>query len=49
LVYTTAYDRHGGTYTYTIDTMRTNINIPDSRFVFNRTEFPATADVIDMR
>jgi outer membrane lipoprotein carrier protein len=49
LIYTTAYDRHGGTYTYTIETLKPNPNLPDSRFVFNRNEFPATVDVIDMR
>jgi outer membrane lipoprotein carrier protein len=49
MIYTTAYDRHGGTYTYTIETMKTNQPIPDSRFVFNRNEFPASVEVIDMR
>jgi outer membrane lipoprotein carrier protein len=49
LVYTTAYDRHGGTYTYAIESLKPNVTIPDSRFVFNRNDFPATADVIDMR
>ncbi len=49
LVYTIAYDRNGGTYTYNIDTFRTNQPIPDSRFVFNRADFPARAEVIDMR
>jgi outer membrane lipoprotein carrier protein len=49
LIYTTAYDRHGGTYTYTIESLKPNPSIPDSRFVFNRNDFPANADVIDMR
>jgi len=49
LVYTIAYDRNGGTYTYNIDTFKTNQPIPDSRFVFNRSEFPAEAEVIDLR
>jgi outer membrane lipoprotein-sorting protein len=49
LISTIAYDRHGGTYTYNIDNMKTNQNIPDSRFVFNRADFPANADLIDLR
>ncbi|MFW5687538.1 MAG: LolA family protein [Bacteroidota bacterium] len=49
LVYTIAYDRHGGTYTYSIDSLKPNASIPDSMFVFNREDFPADADVIDLR
>jgi outer membrane lipoprotein carrier protein len=49
LIYTTAYDRHGGTYTYSIKTLKSNQPIPDSKFQYNRSEFPASADVIDMR
>ncbi len=49
IVYTIAYDRHGGTYTYNIDALKPNTGIPDSRFVFNRTDFPEATDVIDLR
>ena len=49
LVYTIAYDRHGGTYTYSIDTLKPNINIDDSMFVFNRADFPESIDIIDLR
>jgi outer membrane lipoprotein carrier protein len=49
LVYTIAYDRHGGTYTYTIENIKPNQPIPDTRFVFNRNEFPADVDIVDMR
>lgn len=49
LVYTIAYDRHGGTYTYTIDNIKPNQPIPDTQFVFNRNEFPSDVDVVDMR
>jgi outer membrane lipoprotein carrier protein len=49
LIFTTAYDRHGGTYTYTIETLKSNQPIPDTKFQYNRSEFPASADVIDMR
>jgi outer membrane lipoprotein carrier protein len=49
LVYTIAYDRHGGTYTYNLDKIRTNINISDDKFRFNKSEFPADAEVIDLR
>ncbi len=49
LVYTIAYDRHGGTYTYAIDKLRPNIEIADSKFVFNRADFPDGVDVIDLR
>lgn len=49
LVFTTAYDRHGGTYTYTLDNTRSNHEISDSLFEFNRSDFPLDADVIDLR
>lgn len=49
IVYTIAYDRHGGTYTYNIDTLKPNAGISDSRFVFNRSDFPEAVDVIDLR
>ncbi len=49
IVYTIAYDRHGGTYTYNIDALKPNVSISDSMFVFNRSDFPEAADVIDLR
>ncbi len=49
IVYTIAYDRHGGTYTYNIENLKPNTSIPDSRFVFNRSDFPENAEVIDLR
>lgn len=49
LVFTTAYDRHGGTYTYTLDNTRFNHEISDSLFEYNRSDFPEDADVIDLR
>ncbi len=49
LVYTIAYDRNGGTYTYAIDNLESNQSISDSKFVFDRSAFPDDADVVDMR
>jgi outer membrane lipoprotein-sorting protein len=49
LIYTTAFDRHGGTYTYTIVTLKPNLPVAENKFQFNRSDFPASADVIDMR
>jgi outer membrane lipoprotein carrier protein len=49
IVYTIAYDRHGGTYTYNLDRVRVNQNISDDKFRFNPSEFPSDADVIDIR
>lgn len=49
IVYTIAYDRHGTTYTYNIDNLKPNTSISDSMFVFNRSDFPAAVDVIDLR
>jgi len=49
IVFTTAYDRHGGTYTYTMENVRTNHSLNDNLFVFNRADFPEDADVIDLR
>lgn len=49
LVYTIAYDRHGGTYTYNIDDLTANTQIPASHFTFNREDFPENADVVDFR
>ncbi|MBW6478498.1 MAG: outer membrane lipoprotein carrier protein LolA [Bacteroidales bacterium] len=49
LVYTIAYDRHGGTYTYTLGRTRTNHEVDDRLFAFNRADFPSDVDIIDLR
>jgi len=48
LVYTIAYDREGGTYTYNIDRVETNASIPAGQFTFNASRFPGV-EVIDLR
>lgn len=49
LVYNIAYDRHGGTYTFSIDELKVNHPIQAQKFVFNAEDFPADVDVIDLR
>ncbi|MFN3554672.1 MAG: LolA family protein [Bacteroidales bacterium] len=49
IVYTVAYDRHGGTYTYTLTRVRVNPTLSDDLFVFRRSDFPENVDVIDLR
>jgi outer membrane lipoprotein carrier protein len=48
LVYTIAYDREGGTYTYTMDRVETNPTIPAGQFTFTASRFPGV-EVIDLR
>jgi len=48
LVYTIAYDREGGTYTYSMDRIETNPSIPAGQFTFNASRFPGI-EVIDLR
>ncbi len=48
LVYTIAYDREGGTYTYSIDRVEPNASIPAGQFTFNASLFPGV-EVIDLR
>lgn len=48
LVYTIAYDREGGTYTYTIDRVETNPAITPQQFTFNAANFPGI-EVVDLR
>jgi len=48
LVYSTAYDRNGGTYTYRIKKFNTNVPAPDSQFTFNPKNHPGI-EVIDLR
>ncbi len=46
--YAIAYDRHGGTYTYTINRVEINIPIPDSNFSFSAANYPGV-EIIDLR
>lgn len=48
LVYTIAYDREGGTYTYNIDRVEPNASIPAGQFTFNASRFPGV-EIIDLR
>ena len=48
MVYAIAYDRHGGTYTYTISTIEVNKPVADTVFSFSESAFPGV-DVIDLR
>ncbi len=48
LVYTMAYDRHGGTYTYSIDRFQPNIEIPSEKFSFSMEDYQ-DIEVIDLR
>lgn len=48
IVYTTAYDRQGGTYTYSIDQLQVNPKIPANQFSFNLNDYPGV-EVIDLR
>lgn len=47
-VYATAYDRHGGMYTYTIKKYEGNIPIPDDTFSFSPEDYP-DIEIIDLR
>lgn len=48
MVYAIAYDRHGGTYTYTISEVEVNKPVADAIFSFSETDYPGI-DVIDLR
>lgn len=48
IVYTRAYDRHGGTYHYEITHMSTNPDIPQGLFKFDVALFPGI-EVVDLR
>ncbi len=43
------HDRNGSIYSYDIDSFVTNTGIPDARFTFSKTNYPAGLEVIDMR
>lgn len=46
--YIIAYDRQGGSYTYTIEKMTTNPEIPEGLFVFNPDDYPGI-EIVDLR
>lgn len=48
LVYTIAYDRHGGTYTYTVKQFKANPRLPDNPFTFSPSAYPGI-EIIDLR
>ncbi len=48
MVYAIAYDRHNGTYTYSIKNYESNIPIADSLFSFSPSSYPGV-EVIDLR
>lgn len=48
IVYTTAFDRHGGTYHYEITQMTSNPVIPQNHFTFDIASFPGV-EVVDLR
>ena len=48
MAYAVAYDRHGGTYTYTINSYENNLPIPDSNFSFSAANYP-DVEIIDLR
>lgn len=48
LVYATAFDRHGGTYTYNILRFETNVAVDPGSFRFDVSKFPGI-EVIDLR
>ncbi len=42
------YDKNGSIFTYQIDTFKPNVNIPESKFTFNKSKY-RDYDIIDMR
>lgn len=48
IAYVVAYDRQGGTYTYTITETTINPDLPEAVFAFNPDEYPGI-EVIDLR
>ncbi|MCB2220504.1 MAG: outer membrane lipoprotein carrier protein LolA [Bacteroidetes bacterium] len=44
----TIFDKNGSTYSYVIRKFTPNVDVPESTFTFDKSEFP-DADVIDMR
>jgi outer membrane lipoprotein carrier protein len=48
IVSTKIFQKTGDRYTYTITSLKTNINLPDALFVFNAKDYP-NVEVIDLR
>lgn len=48
IVSTKVFEKNGNRYVYSVNSMRTNANIPDSLFVFNIKDHPKT-EVVDLR
>jgi outer membrane lipoprotein-sorting protein len=48
IVSTKVFEKNGNRYTYTITSMKTNTDIPESVFVFDQKKYP-TAELIDLR
>lgn len=48
IINTKVFQKTGDRYTYTITSMKTNINLPDGLFVFNAKDYPKV-EVIDLR
>lgn len=48
VINTKVFQKTGDRYTYTITSMKTNINLPDGLFVFNAKNYPKV-EVIDLR
>lgn len=49
LVNIIAYDRHGGTYTYSITTLKPNVTADESSFRYNLSDFPDGVIEVDLR
>ena len=45
---TKVLEKAGNRYTYTVTTLKGNANIPDSKFVFNKSDYPGVGEV-DLR
>lgn len=43
---TRVLDKEGGRYSYTINTMNGSANIPDTKFIFNKKDYPGVEEVI---
>ncbi|MFC2100450.1 outer membrane lipoprotein carrier protein LolA [Bacteroidota bacterium] len=43
------HDKNGSIYSYAIKSFVSNLNISDTKFKFNKSDFPVDVDVVDMR
>jgi outer membrane lipoprotein-sorting protein len=48
IVSTKVFEKNGNRYTYSINSMSTNADIPDNTFVFDPKKYPGV-EVIDLR